>query len=72
AVVVRRTDLVDEDGKRFVYVAVNGKAVKRQVLTGKEQGALIEVKSGLKPGEFIITEGNTIVTDQTKVKIINS
>lgn len=72
AVVVRRTDLVDEDGKRFVYVAVDGKAVKRQVLTGKEQGALIEVKSGLKPGEFIITEGNTIVTDQTKVKIINS
>ncbi len=72
AVMVRRKDLVDENGKRFVYVAVNGKAIKREVSTGKEQGVLIEVKSGLRPGEFIITEGNKMVADQTKVKIINS
>lgn len=72
AVVVRRNNLVDEGGKRFVYIVNNGKAVKREILAGKEQGALIEVKSGLKPGEFIITEGNTMVTDQAKVNIINS
>jgi membrane fusion protein (multidrug efflux system) len=72
AVVVSRKNLIEEDGKRFVYVVNNGKAVKREIMTGKEQGALIEVKSGLKPGEFIITEGNKMVEDQIKVKIINS
>lgn len=72
AVVVRRRNLVEEDGKRFVYIVNNGKAFKRQISTGKEQGALVEVKSGLKPGEFIIVEGNTMVTDQTKVNIVNS
>ncbi len=70
--VVRRRNLVEEDGKRFVYVVANGKAIRRQISTGKEQGALVEVKSGLKPGEFIIVEGNTMVTDQTKVNIVNS
>lgn len=72
AVVVSRRNLVEEDGKRFIYVVNNGKAVKREILTGKERGALIEVKSGLKPGEFMITEGSTMVADQTKVNIINS
>jgi RND family efflux transporter MFP subunit len=72
AVVVSRKNLIEEDGKRFVYVVSNGKAVKREIMTGKEQGALIEVKAGLKPGEFIITEGNKMVEDQIKVKIINS
>lgn len=72
AVVVRRKNLVNEDGRRFVYVVNNGKAIKREISVGREQGVLIEVNSGLKPGEFIITEGNKMVADQTKVKIINS
>ena len=72
AVVVSRRNLVEEDGKRFIYVVNNGKAIKREVLTGRERGTLIEVKSGLRPGEFMITEGSTMVADQTKVNIINS
>lgn len=71
-VVIDRKNLVNEAGKRFVYVVDQGKAVKRQVEIAEGQGVRVEVLSGLKPDDVLIIEGQTMVADDVKVKIVNS
>jgi membrane fusion protein (multidrug efflux system) len=70
AVTVQRQDLVTENGKQFVYIVADGVAVKREVGLGAEQGSKVEIISGLNPGEALIVEGNQLVGDRTKVKIV--
>jgi membrane fusion protein (multidrug efflux system) len=70
ALTVQRKDLVTENGKQFVYVVANGVAVKRAVETGMEQGTVVEITSGFDSGEALIVEGNQMVGDRTKVKIV--
>ena len=71
------TSIISEnaDGEQYVFVAeepnADGEAlVKRSVIiTGKTQGANIEVLSGLADGNQIIKEGARSVKDGQKVKI---
>ncbi|WP_282048938.1 efflux RND transporter periplasmic adaptor subunit [Maribacter aquivivus] len=71
------TSIISEnaDGEQYVFVAeepnADGEAlVKRSVIiTGKTQGANIEVLSGLTDGNQIIKEGARSVKDGQKVKI---
>jgi membrane fusion protein (multidrug efflux system) len=70
AVVVQRKNMVTEGENRFVYVVNQGLAVKRAVTVGGEQGNWVEIKSGLQPGETLITDGSKIVTNHAKVKIV--
>ncbi len=64
-------------GDQYVYVAeeINadniGIAKKRIITTGKTQGALVEVLSGIKSGNHIIKEGARTVKDEQKIEIIN-
>lgn len=66
------------EGEQYAYIAVNKDAqniatAKRSIIsTGKSQGDFIEVLSGIKPGQAIITEGARSVRDDQKVKILNS
>jgi membrane fusion protein (multidrug efflux system) len=60
----RRSLSVAEDSivplgeKRFVYVAGNdSKAERREVATGRRVQSRVEILSGLKRGEFVVTEG---------------
>jgi membrane fusion protein (multidrug efflux system) len=72
AIMVRRKDMITEGENRYVYVVSKGLAVKRMVKVGATRGNAVEIKSGLKPGELLVTEGSKMVNDQTKVKIVNS
>jgi membrane fusion protein (multidrug efflux system) len=71
-IMVQRKDMITEDGKRYVYVVSKGLAVKRMVEVGAAQGNAVEIKSGLKQGDLLVTEGSKMVSDQVKVKIVNS
>lgn len=51
----------DNDGKDFVYIVENGKAVKKDVKLGIISDTEAEIKSGLKKGEnVILNPGNNI------------
>lgn len=61
-------------GEQYVYVVndINGnKGVAKQVVitTGKTQGNIVEVLSGLKAGDQIVNEGARSVQDGLKVEI---
>ncbi|MFK7811029.1 MAG: efflux RND transporter periplasmic adaptor subunit [Maribacter sp.] len=62
------------DGDQYVYVAVEpdvDKAVaKRRIIkTGKTQGSLVEVLSGIADGDLLIKEGARTVKEGQKVEI---
>ena len=48
-------------GLENVFLVVDGRAVERKVRTGRSQGDLVEVLSGLKAGEFVIASPGNLV-----------
>ncbi len=56
--------------KFYVYVVQDGVAVMKEVQTGIDNGKEIEIISGLNSGDKVITEGQTYVSDQEKVNVI--
>jgi HlyD family secretion protein len=58
----------DVDGKKFVFIALHGKAMKREVkiLSQRSAGALV---SGLNGGESVVTTAPEGLKDGDKIKI---
>ncbi|HEY3930550.1 MAG TPA: efflux RND transporter periplasmic adaptor subunit [Candidatus Koribacter sp.] len=63
--------LKDDEGKNFVMVVEGGKAKKHEVTTGVSNGDDIQVSSGIKAGDQVITTGAYGLDDNTKVKIVS-
>jgi len=65
------------NGSKIVYVidktkvAKNAIAIQKTIEIGYVSGANIEVKSGLKPGETVITDGAKALKDGAEVEVIN-
>ena len=53
----------DDTNKSYVFVAENNVAKKRIVTLGKEFNGKIEITSGLKEGELLITEGYDTINE---------
>lgn len=70
-ITVRRNLIISEGGKNYVYISVNGKAIKRQVVTGNSSGMNIEIIDGLSQGDMLITEGSALVEDGTKINVVD-
>ncbi len=66
--VVPTAAIRDVDGKKFVFVALDGKAIKRdgRVLSQRSSGARV---SGLNGGESVITAAPEGLKDGDKIKI---
>jgi len=58
----------DRDGKKFVFLAFEGKAIAREVkiLSQRSGGVLVQ---GLNGGEDVITSGPSDLKDGEKIKI---
>ncbi len=65
------------NGQQYIYVVrnkqKNKEAIAEKIIikTGKTQGDIIEILTGLTPGDEIIKEGARSVSDGQKVKILN-
>ena len=56
------TSLSEQQGKYFVYVRLDEDCYeKRPVTLGASSGDAVEIISGIKPGENVVTEGTTFV-----------
>ncbi len=71
AVAVPTTAVQDEDGKPYVFVPVNGLAVRRAVRTGIANDTVTQISSGLKAGDELITFGLYGLKDGSKIKVQN-
>jgi HlyD family secretion protein len=61
--------LRDNPAEPIVVVAVGGVVQRRPVVIGLVDGENIEILSGLKPGELIITQGHSSLRDGTPVSV---
>jgi RND family efflux transporter MFP subunit len=61
--------LRDNPAQPIVVVAVGGIVQRRPVTIGLVDGENIEILSGLKPGELIITQGHSSLRDGTPVSV---
>ncbi|MDR0792620.1 MAG: efflux RND transporter periplasmic adaptor subunit [Chitinophagaceae bacterium] len=72
AILIPRSSLLSGMQSPKVYVVENNKTVTRNIITGNETGNLIEVRSGLKAGDQVITGGQVNLKEGSPVKAINS
>ncbi len=71
AVMVSEQALVPEEGRQFVYVVVDGRAQKREIIIGRRSPGKVEVVSGLAPGELVVVEGTQKVRDGGAVRDVS-
>ncbi len=57
-------------GRSVVFVVQDGRAAMRPVETGLQNDGWTEIRSGLEPGEIVITEGQTLVQDGMPVDVL--
>ena len=70
ALVIPSAALLQENGgTRVMAVGADGRAYSHAVTTGIEEGARVQVLSGLSAGEKVIVGGGYGLPDKTKVKI---
>jgi len=57
-VLVPREAVLDNEGKKIVYVLLSGEEFERRdVVLGDEFGGKVAILSGVKPGERVVTQG---------------
>lgn len=61
--------LKDDEARSVVMVAAGNVAERRQVVIGLVDEENIEILSGLKPGELIITQGHSALRDGTPISV---
>jgi membrane fusion protein (multidrug efflux system) len=71
ALVVPEQAIVPEQSRQFVYVVDDaGRVEKRAVETGRRRPSLVEVVSGLAPGERVVAEGTQRARPGAVVEIV--
>ncbi|GAB3303237.1 efflux RND transporter periplasmic adaptor subunit [Luteimonas notoginsengisoli] len=70
ALVIPRIALLDDQGTPAVYVVRGGKAARVPIKTGYTDGEWTEVRSGLKPGDAVVTAGKVALRDGSAVQVI--
>lgn len=69
-ILVPRKAVVGSAMAANVYLAVDGRAVRREVSLGNMHGDSIEITEGLSEGDTIIVSGLMNVSDGTEIKVV--
>ncbi len=70
ALVVPRIALLDDENDPAVFVVRGGKAARVNVKIGYFDGPWVEVRSGLQPGDRVVTAGKVALREGTQVQVI--
>ena len=71
AILIPEEALLSIDGKHYVYVVNNDKAVMRDITIGVRSDALIQVTSGLKEQDSVVYMGQEKLKDQSLINIVD-
>ncbi len=63
--------ILREDGKPYVFVVEDDKALRRDIATGEGSGGYVEIPSGLSPGDKVVKIGAGSLYEGAKVVISN-
>lgn len=71
-IAVPRDVILKENGKSYVYIVDNNKAIRKDVVLGEDFDDYIVINSGLKLGDKIVIKGHHYLNDQKPVKIMEA
>jgi RND family efflux transporter MFP subunit len=71
-ILVRNEALTSQGTETVVFVAADGKAERRVVSTGLRDGEHVEVTSGLRAGEIVVTRGQVGLADGAAISVDSS
>lgn len=69
---VPESAIIPIEDKHFVFVIVDGKAQRKEVVTGRRKPGIVEVVSGLVDGEPVVIEGALKLRDGTSVSVLEN
>ena len=69
--IINKAAIVGSIEKPVVYVVINDKAEKREIVIGQSNNEQAEVLHGLKKGDLLIVSGQLNIKDGDEVKIVN-
>jgi membrane fusion protein (multidrug efflux system) len=69
ALLVPEQALVPQGTRQFVYLVVDGKAVRREVTLGTRLRGQVQILSGLAAGESVVVEGTQRLRDGVPVQV---
>jgi membrane fusion protein (multidrug efflux system) len=64
--------LSPRQGKQYVFLVRNGRAVEREVEIGARSPGLVEVRQGLAAGDVIVTEGIQRLRDGVPLQLLSN
>jgi hypothetical protein len=70
AIVVNTKDILKGSDGDYVFINVNGQAERRLVVQGERQNLDVEIVEGLNPGDQLVVEGQLLLDEASKLKII--
>ncbi len=70
SIVLHRKEILSTNDQLYVYLEKDGYVVKREIETGVRQGMYYQIDSGLNSNDKIITEGLSLIRENSLVKII--
>jgi cobalt-zinc-cadmium efflux system membrane fusion protein len=69
AILLPAEAIVREGAQSVVFIAAGSKAERRVVTTGITDGPRVEITTGVKPGEVVITRGHIGLTDGAAINV---
>ena len=69
---VPESAIIPIEDKHFVFIIVDGKAQRKEVVTGRRKPGIVEVVSGLVDGEPVVIEGALKLRDGTSVSVLEN
>ena len=72
APVIPSDAIIKEGNESFVYIAENGKAIKKIIETGISDGIMTEIISGIKVGDQLIIAGQSNLKDEMPIKLVGT
>jgi len=70
ALQVPRSAIIEDQGAASVFVVEGDRAVRKPVVTGYGNRGMVEISSGLRDGEQVVTAGQASLKDDSRVTVI--
>jgi RND family efflux transporter MFP subunit len=70
ALTIPAAALLTEGSQKYVYVAQNDQATRKQITTGLDDGILIEVLDGLSDDDWVVLTGKNLVSPGARIRAV--
>lgn len=72
AIVIPKRALIEEDGQNYVFIASNDTAKRMKVELGYQREGMVEIRSGVNPGENVVVAGQGALKQGGKIKVLSA